>query len=95
MHAIQLDTRSGFYEFYQRLALSVLTEQQIQAKPVLLEIKKALLNWEGTAAFDSKGFGILVEFRQRLADLVFPLICNAAGKLTDNLNIPGLTWIPP
>ena len=71
LHQIQLDTQSEFFEFYRQLALSALTNNITAAEPLLQEAKSALENWDGHANADSIGYGLLVEYRQALADFVF------------------------
>ena len=71
MFQLQLDTTSHFYEFYQQLALSVLAAEPIANKPHLLEVRKQIAAWNGKAEVDSVAFGLLVRFRQILAEDVF------------------------
>ena len=71
MFQLQLDTTSHFYEFYQQLALSVLTEAAITNEPLLLEARRQIAAWDGKAEVDSVAFGLLVRFRQTLAEDVF------------------------
>lgn len=71
MLALQLDTTSLPYRFYQKLALDLLTEEKIRNEPLLSEAKQALAAWNGRAEVDSAGFGILVAFRENLARSVF------------------------
>lgn len=71
MLSLQLDTTSHIYNFYQKLALDLLTEETIRQKSFLSEIRSALTAWNGRADVDSLGFGILVQFRKDLARGVF------------------------
>ncbi len=71
MFQLQLDTTSHFYEFYQQLALSVLTDNVIANEPLLLEAHKHIEAWNGKAEVASVAFGLLVRFRQILAEDVF------------------------
>ena len=71
MFQLQLDTRCGFYEFYRRLGLSVLTESVIADNPHLSEAHKHMAGWDGTAELESVAFGLLVRFRKVLAEDVF------------------------
>ncbi len=71
MFQLQLDTTSYFYEFYQQLALSVLTGAAIANEPLLLEARRQIAAWDGKAEVDSVAFGLLVRFRQILAEDVF------------------------
>ena len=68
MFQLQLDTMIHFYKFYQQLALSVLTEEVIANKPLLLKARKQIAVWDGKAEIDSVAFGILVRFRDILAE---------------------------
>ena len=71
MFQLQLDTRCDFYEFYQQLALSVLTDSVIADTPRLSEAHKHITAWDGKAELDSVAFGLLVRFRKILAEDVF------------------------
>jgi penicillin amidase len=77
MLALQLDTVSEFYEFYRRLALSVLNGKPQDA--VMTEAKRAIESWNGRLDADSLGVGLLVEWRRNLAKSVFsPLVSRCA-----------------
>ncbi len=65
--ALQLDTKVEFYRFYQRLAVSLLSESNDKAQ---VRLKQNLTNWDGFAERDSVGFAVLVEFRKLLLDAV-------------------------
>ena len=83
MFQLQLDTVIHFYEFYQQLALSVLTEEAIANKPLLLEAQKQIAVWDGKAEMDSVAFGILVRFRDILAEDVlepFLVLCHETDR---------------
>ena len=70
MFQLQLDTTNHFYEFYQQLALSVLTEESIN-EPLLLAARRQIEVWNGKVEVDSVAFGILVRLREILAEDVF------------------------
>ena len=83
MFQLQLDTMIHFYKFYQQLALSVLTEDAIANKPLLLKARKQIAVWDGKADMDSVAFGILVRFRDILAEEVlepFLGLCHEADR---------------
>lgn len=86
MFELQLDTESEFYEFYQQLALSVLTSVLIEQQPDLRELREYLLAWNGRADTDSKGFALLVEFRKHLAEAVFSPFLTACRKTDKNFS---------
>ena len=71
MFQLQLDTRFEFYEFYQKLALSVLTDDVIADVPRLTQAHKHITAWDGRAAVESVAFGLLVRYRKILAEDVF------------------------
>jgi penicillin amidase len=77
---LQLDTESEFYDFYQQLALSVLSPKLIAQQPELGELRNYLLAWDGKANTDSLGFALLVKFRQQLAKSVFTPFLTAAKQ---------------
>lgn len=66
MFELQLDTRAAFFRFYQRLALSLLRDDQPGERP----LKDLLQRWDGHAERDSQGLAVLLEFRRRLIDAV-------------------------
>ena len=83
MFQLQLDTMIHFYKFYQQLALSILTEEVIANKPLLLEAQKQIAAWNGKAEVDSVAFGILVSFRDVLAEDVlepFLVLCHETDR---------------
>jgi penicillin G amidase len=71
MLTLQLDTVSRFYDYYQQLALEVLTPQAISEKPALWELRRTLEAWDGRADVKSLGIGLLSSFRKVLAKAVF------------------------
>jgi penicillin G amidase len=81
MLRLQADTRTGFYDFYRDLALSVLTDRIVREHPGLARIKSYLNAWSGRAEANSRGIGVLFNFRRRLAgEIILPLLkqCYAA-----------------
>ncbi|WP_404356300.1 penicillin acylase family protein [Methylotuvimicrobium sp. KM1] len=86
MFALQLDSKSEFYQFYQQLALSVLTPKNFEQEPELAELRGYLQAWDGNADRDSLGFGLLVEFRKQLAKSVFEPFLSACRKSDRNFN---------
>jgi len=71
LFALQLDTTTEIYEFYQDLALQLLSEAVVQQNPRLSNVRQVLHAWNGKADAGSTGFGLLVEFRKSLAVSVF------------------------
>jgi penicillin amidase len=67
MFTLQLDTRTEFYRFYQRLALSLLQKSQDKAH---IRLAQELEHWDGFAERESKGLAILVQFRELLLNAV-------------------------
>ncbi len=75
LFGLQLDTVSQFYDFYRELALSTLAEGAIVHDPSLREISRYIEAWNGRADVDSKGIGLLAQFRLDLAQTVLaPLL---------------------
>ncbi|MDD5037602.1 MAG: penicillin acylase family protein, partial [Methylococcaceae bacterium] len=68
--AIQLDTRSEFFEFYRRLALEMLDLPAPQ-NPLLEESRRYIEAWNGHMDADSLGIGLLWRFREKLAEAAF------------------------
>ena len=83
MLELQLDTVSHFYDFYRQLTLALLSDPVIATDPLLAEARDAIRAWDGQAAVDSVGLGVLAAFRGTLMDAVFaPFLgeCRAADK---------------
>lgn len=83
MLKLQSDSRSGFYDFYHDLAISVLNDQTLKDHPQLSRIKNYLSAWNGSAHADSYVFGVLFRFRRKLAgEIILPLLkpCYLADK---------------
>jgi len=80
LFALQLDTESEFYAFYQQLALSALTPELVAQQVELRELREYLLAWNGRADTDSLGFALLRRFRERLAETVFTPFVAACQK---------------
>jgi penicillin G amidase len=79
--AIQLDTRSEVYDFYQQLALNEL--QAIPRKDkALQEVEQVLKAWDGHMSSSSIGASLLAEFRRQLAEEMFAKVV-AAGQTLD------------
>jgi penicillin amidase len=70
LFAIQLDTRSEFFEFYRRLALASL-DREARQDPVLDEARRAIEAWNGRMDADSLGIGLLWLWREKLAAAIF------------------------
>ncbi len=68
---LQLDSTSQFYEFYRQLALELLTNSVIQRNPSLMKARHAFEAWNGKADADSRGFSLVIRFREVLARSVF------------------------
>lgn len=80
---LQQDTQTEFYDYYQQLALSVLTPEVLAQKPELTALRDYLMSWNGRADTNSFGLPVLVEFRKQLIDSVFsPFLtaCKQADK---------------
>ena len=71
MLRLQLDTTTGLYDVYRRLALELLTEAVIQRRPFLADVRAAIEAWNGHADVESVGLGVLVRYRKTLAQAVF------------------------
>ncbi len=70
MFALQLDSTCTFYEFYQQLALTLLTPETLASRPHLREVRDELEAWDGRAEIDSRGIVLLTAFRELLAERV-------------------------
>ena len=84
MLQLQLDTTSHFYDFYQQLALSVLTNDTIANKPALKAVRRHIEAWTGKAEVDSVSFGVLVRFHEGLAADVFTPFLTRCKAVDEN-----------
>ncbi len=81
MFALQLDTESESYAYYQHLALTVLSPRIIQQQPELQTLRDYLLAWNGRADTGSLGFALLQQFQKNLAKAVFAPYFAASRKM--------------
>lgn len=81
LFAIQLDTRSAVFDFYQQLALTELQRTK-DKDAVLEEAEKTLQSWDGHMNLNSTGAAFLTEFRSQLAEQVFAKVV-AACRIYD------------
>ena len=95
MLQLQLDTTSQFYDFYQQLALSVLTNEAIVNEPELKAVRRHIEAWSGKAEVDSVSFGVLVHFHQRLATDVFTPFLTRCKEVDENFVYTWRTIEPP
>ena len=70
MLSIQLDTRSEFFEYYRKLALEMIGKDEPQASE-LDEARRYINAWNGHMDADSLGIGLLWQWREKLAAIVF------------------------
>ena len=77
--AVQADVRADFYEFYRRLALTVLDGPTLARRPDLVSLSAGLQGWDGTAAPHAVGLAALVLFRELAREAW--LSCLLAGCL--------------
>lgn len=77
---LQLDSTSQFYEFYRQLALELLTDRVIQRNPSLMKARHAFEAWNGKADADSRGFSLVIRFREVLARSVFTPFLSACQE---------------
>ncbi|CAN2534182.1 Penicillin+acylase+2+proenzyme [Methylocapsa aurea] len=80
MLALQLDTVTEFYRYYQALALRVLASRSGD-HPRLAEIRRSMEHWDGKAESESVGLPLLVEFRRELVDAVISPIMTRCREL--------------
>jgi len=66
LFALQQDTHSEFYTYYQQLALRALTPDKTAGNTELIGLRNYLLSWNGRANIDSLGLPLLIEFRKHL-----------------------------
>jgi penicillin amidase len=70
MLALQLDTETEFYRYYQRIALQALEGDESQGPLAAQELRRYLEAWDGRAEPESLGLPLLVKFREDLIEAV-------------------------
>ena len=70
MFNIQLDTRSEVFDYYRNLALEMIGKEKPQT-PELDEARRYIDAWNGHMDADSLGIGLLWQWREKLAAIVF------------------------
>lgn len=81
MLALQLDTNSEFYRYYQTLALRALDAPEGKDVDTDDRLRRYLEAWDGRAEANSLGLPLIVEFRQALVDAVLSPIVARCRKL--------------
>jgi len=82
LFALQLDTAGAFYAFYYSLAIAT-CKTHATGDPLLTDAVAAINAWDGKAEPESVGFGLLLRFRELLAERVigtYLTICKAADS---------------
>lgn len=75
MLALQLDTETEFYRYYQHLALTALEGLDVSSPMFTAGLRRYLEAWDGRAETESLGLPLLVEFREELVEAVLaPLL---------------------
>ena len=85
MLAMQLDTRSEFYEFYRQLALQELTEVQ-RNDGIVTQGEQIVRAWDGYMHIDSKGAAFLMAFRTKLAEALFAKVVARCKQYDPNFS---------
>ncbi|WP_162180448.1 penicillin acylase family protein [Methylocapsa aurea] len=70
MLALQLDTATEFYRYYQQAALRALDGEPNAGPFSAAELRRYLEAWDGRAEVNSLGFALIVEFRERLIEAI-------------------------
>lgn len=83
MLQLQLDTQVGMYGFYRDIALNVLNTDLLVLRPELQELRDYLINWNGKADSDSLGLAALIEFRKKLAKVLFEPLLSTCRVIDD------------
>ena len=85
MLAMQLDTRSEFYEFYQQLALQELTAVK-RNEGIVNQSEQIVRAWDGYMHIDSKGAALLMAFRTKLAEALFAKVVARCKQYDPNFS---------
>lgn len=74
MHAVQLDARAGFYDFYLDLAREALTHPRLGG---FASVRAVLSTWDGYCDAESTGVALLVEYRRQLVEHLISYLLRA------------------
>ena len=83
LFALQLDSRSEFFDFYRDLALNLL-EGEMQSDQTLDEARRYIDAWNGNMEHDSLGIGLLWLWREKLSSVVFSPVVARCRKVDPN-----------
>ena len=83
LFALQLDSRSEFFDFYRDLALNVL-EGETQSDQTLDEARRYIEAWNGNMDHNSLGIGLLWLWREKLASVVFSPVVARCRQVDPN-----------
>ncbi len=86
---LQLDSTTQFYEFYRRLGQGLLTDVVVQRDPFLAHARQAFEAWDGRADVDSRGFALVVRFRDVLLRSVFAPFLSSCREREEAFNYSG------
>lgn len=88
MLTLQLDTKTEFYSYYQRLVLKALEHKAFQGENALrAALRRQLAGWDGKAEPDSLGLGVLVELQRLMAEAIFAPLLEHCREID-----PGFDW---
>ncbi len=85
MFSVQLDTRSEFFDYYRRLALETIGKDAPQV-PELDEARRYIEAWNGHMDADSLGIGLLWQWREKLAAIVFAPVVARCRQVDANFS---------
>jgi len=85
MLQLQLDTRSEFYDFYQKLALQELGEVKGN-EGIVSQSEQTLRAWDGYMHTGSKGAALLTAFRTKLAEALFAKVVSRCKQYDPNFS---------
>jgi penicillin amidase len=71
MLALQLDTESEFYRYYQRLAIAALDRNTDSGDAFHRALRRHLAAWDGKAEPGSLGLAVLVQLQELMAEALF------------------------
>lgn len=81
MVALQLDTKTDFYRFYQDVAIRALKQSALANEPDSAALIASLESWDGRAETHSKGLALIAEFRQTLLQEILSPIFEECRRL--------------
>ena len=86
MLALQVDTETEFYRYYQKLALRALEGEDFLGQFSARDLRHYIEAWDGRAETNSEGIALLVEFREELVKAVLAPLFAKCREIEPNFS---------